>query len=84
MKLTEVTSWLKWNSVNVSTAAAALGACAEVKGFDVLAYVNRGFVTRMRAPFGKSLVDTTCDGCGECVKVCPTAAVMMKKEAQPV
>ncbi len=56
-------------------------ACAEVKGFDVLAYVNRGFVTRMRAPFGKSLVDTNCDGCGECVKVCPTAAVVMKKDA---
>ena len=59
-------------------------ACAEVKGLDVLAYVNRGFVTRMRAPFGKSLVDTACDGCGECVKVCPTAAVVMKKDAQPV
>ena len=59
-------------------------ACAEVKGLDVLAYVDRGFVTRMRAPFGKSLVDTACDGCGECVKVCPTAAVMMKKEAQTV
>lgn len=53
-------------------------ACAEVKGLDVLSYVNRGFVTRMRAPFGKSLVNTACDGCGECVKVCPTAAVMMK------
>ena len=59
-------------------------ACAEIKGLDVLAYVNRGFVTRMRAPFGKSLVDTACDGCGECIKVCPTAAVIMKKEAQPV
>ena len=55
-------------------------ACAEIKGLDVLAYVDRGFVTRMRAPFGKSLVDTACDGCGECVRVCPTAAVVMKKE----
>jgi len=59
-------------------------ACAEIKGLDVFAYVGRGFVTRMRAPFGKSLVGTACDGCGECVKVCPTAAVMMKKEPQPV
>jgi formate dehydrogenase major subunit len=60
-------------------------ACAEIKGLDVLSYVNRGFVTRMRAPFGKSLVDTACDGCGECVKVCPTAAVMMiEKKPQPV
>lgn len=55
-------------------------ACAEIKGLDVFAYVDRGFVTRMRAPFGKSLVDTACDGCGECVKVCPTAAVIMKKQ----
>lgn len=59
-------------------------ACAEVKGLDVLAYVNRGFITRMRAPFGRSLVDTACDGCGECVKVCPTAAVVMKKQPQSV
>ncbi len=59
-------------------------ACAEIKGFDVLTYVNRGFVTRMRAPFGKALVDTNCDGCGECVKVCPTAAVIMKKKPDPV
>lgn len=54
-------------------------ACAEIKGLDVLSYVNRGFITRMRAPFGRSLVDTACDGCGECVKVCPTAAVVFKK-----
>ncbi|MDC7226251.1 MAG: FAD-dependent oxidoreductase [Spirochaetales bacterium] len=59
-------------------------ACAEIKGLDVLAYVDRGFVTRMKAPFGRSLVDTACDGCGECVKVCPTGAIVMKKEAQPV
>ncbi len=59
-------------------------ACAEIKGFDILTYVNRGFVTRMRAPFGKALVDTNCDGCGECVKVCPTAAVIMKKKLDPV
>jgi ferredoxin len=34
----------------------------------------------MRAPFGRSLVDTACDGCGECVKVCPTASLLLKKE----
>jgi len=57
---------------------ACVRACAEVKGLDVLAYVGRGFTTRMTAPFGRSLVDTTCDGCGECAKVCPTAGIMMK------
>jgi len=60
---------------------ACVRACAEVKGLDVLAYVNRGFATRMTAPFGRSLIDTECDGCGECVKVCPTAGIMFQKEA---
>jgi formate dehydrogenase major subunit len=54
-------------------------ACAEIKGLDVLSFVGRGFMTRMTAPFGRSLVNTECDGCGECVKVCPTAAFMKKE-----
>ncbi|MDR1470142.1 MAG: 4Fe-4S binding protein [Spirochaetaceae bacterium] len=59
--------------------AACVRACAEVKGLNVLGLVNRGFATRMLAPFGQSLVGTKCDGCGECVKVCPTAGIMEKK-----
>ncbi len=61
------------------SCGSCVRACAEIKGFNVFSFVNRGFVTRMRAPFGRSLVDTSCDGCGECVKVCPTAGVMSKQ-----
>jgi formate dehydrogenase major subunit len=60
--------------------AACVRACAEVKGFNILGLVNRGFATRMLAPFGESLVGTKCDGCGECVKVCPTAGIQMNSE----
>ncbi len=59
---------------------ACVRACAEIKGLSVLSFVGRGFTTRMQAPFGRSLVDTACDGCGECVAVCPTAGIMFKKE----
>ncbi|MDR1957279.1 MAG: 4Fe-4S binding protein [Treponema sp.] len=33
----------------------------------------------MLTPFGRSLADSPCDGCGACVTVCPTAGIM----AQP-
>ena len=60
------------------SCGSCVRACAEVKGLDVFSFVGRGFTTRMEAPFGRSLVNTACDGCGECVKVCPTAALMEK------
>ncbi len=58
------------------SCGACVRACAEIKGLSVFSFVGRGFVTRMTAPFGRSLVDTACDGCGECAAVCPTAAIM--------
>jgi formate dehydrogenase major subunit len=58
--------------------AACVRACAEVKGFNILGLVNRGFPTRISVPFGESLAGTKCDGCGECVKVCPTAGITEK------
>jgi formate dehydrogenase major subunit len=60
------------------SCGSCVRACAEVKGLDVFCFVGRGFTTRMTAPFGRSLVNTACDGCGECVNVCPTAALMEK------
>jgi formate dehydrogenase major subunit len=58
---------------------ACVRACAEIKGLTVLTYINRGFTTRIHVPFGRSLVDTACDGCGECTKVCPTAGIMPRQ-----
>lgn len=58
------------------SCGSCVRACAEVKGLHVFSFIGRGFSTRMNAPFGRSLVDTDCDGCGECVKVCPTAALV--------
>jgi formate dehydrogenase major subunit len=71
---------IKMETGKCINCAACVRACAEVKGLDVLSLVNRGFATRMLVPFGRSLVDSECDGCGECVKVCPTAGIMKKKK----
>lgn len=61
------------------SCGSCVRACAEIKGLTVLSFDGRGFRTRMRAPFGHSLVETACDGCGECAGVCPTGAVMLRR-----
>ncbi len=70
---------IKMETGKCITCGSCVRACAEIKGLNVFSFVNRGFMTRMIVPFGKSLVDSECDGCGECAKVCPTAAIVMKK-----
>ncbi|MDI6786341.1 MAG: NAD(P)-binding protein [bacterium] len=49
--------------------------CVEVKKIGALGFVNRGFEAIIDPPFGYNLAQTNCDGCGECVISCPTAAL---------
>jgi formate dehydrogenase major subunit len=69
---------LKMETGKCISCGSCVRACDQIKGFNVLSFVNRGFATRMTVPFGKSLVNSKCDGCGECAKVCPTAAIVKK------
>jgi predicted molibdopterin-dependent oxidoreductase YjgC len=71
---------IKMETGKCITCGSCVRICAEIKKLNVFSFVNRGFNTRMTVPFGKSLVDTTCDSCGECAKVCPTAAIVMTKK----
>ncbi|MCL2705493.1 MAG: FAD-dependent oxidoreductase [Spirochaetaceae bacterium] len=70
---------IKMETGKCITCGSCVRACAEIKKLNIFSFVNRGFKTRMTVPFGKSLVDSECDGCGECAKVCPTAAIVMRK-----
>ncbi len=54
---------------------ACVRVCDEVKQFHALGYTGRGFGSRIAPQLGKSLAESTCDGCGQCVDVCPTAGV---------
>ena len=49
--------------------------CSKVQTVHVLSAVNRGFCTSMGTPFNMPIVDTGCVSCGQCVAVCPTAAL---------
>lgn len=49
--------------------------CNEVQTVGVLSAINRGFSTVVGPAFNLDMVDTSCTFCGQCVAVCPTAAL---------
>ena len=49
--------------------------CNEVQTVGALAEVGRGFYTHVGSTFDRSMFETTCTFCGQCVSVCPTGAL---------
>jgi len=49
--------------------------CNEVQTCHVYSAVDRGFETVVAPAFGLPMLDTQCTFCGQCVAVCPTAAL---------
>ena len=52
-------------------------ACDEVQGKNVLSFTNRGITSYVIGGFGV-WEESECDGCGECVQLCPTGAIVEK------
>ncbi len=52
-------------------------ACDEVQGKNVLSFSERGIVSYIIAGFNH-WAESECDGCGECVQLCPTGALVEK------
>jgi predicted molibdopterin-dependent oxidoreductase YjgC len=55
-----------------------VGICQQVQMCHVLDFAERGFGSLISTSFGRSMVDTTCEMCGNCVSACPTGALQDK------
>jgi len=54
--------------------------CNEVQTVGVLSGINRGFDAVVGTAFHLDMVDTSCTYCGQCVAVCPTAALTERND----
>ena len=59
-------------------------ACKKQQGIGILNFANRGFKTKVGPVFDKSLYDVDCMQCGQCINVCPVAALAEKEELDDV
>ena len=58
--------------------------CHEIEGVGVLGFAQRGSKMMITTPFKKDLSETMCVGCGQCRVVCPTGAITIKHDIDPV
>lgn len=55
-------------------------ACQEIQGVGVLDFAYRGSNLQVTTAFNKALHEVDCVNCGQCRVVCPTGALMIKKD----
>jgi formate dehydrogenase major subunit len=56
-------------------------ACDEIQGTFALTIEGRGFASKVSASQGEPFLTSECVSCGQCVEVCPTAALSEKSVA---
>ena len=61
-----------------------VSACKNIQTVAVIDAVNRGFDTKIAAPFDVSLADTPCVNCGQCINYCPVGALHEKNDIDKV
>ncbi len=58
--------------------------CKDVQEIGIYQLVERGFDTVAAPAFKKSLAETPCIYCGQCLMLCPTAAIHEKEDGEAV
>lgn len=68
---------LSYDATKCIQCQRCLKACKEIQGKGVISFVNRGIFTSVSTG-NDEWKDSKCDGCGECIQICPTGALVPK------
>jgi predicted molibdopterin-dependent oxidoreductase YjgC len=55
-----------------------VNVCRDVQFVEAIGVTHRGFNTKVAAPYDRSLLDSTCIFCGQCIAACPVGALVEK------
>jgi hydrogenase, Fe-only len=58
--------------------------CNEVQNVGAIDFMSRGAKMTVSTAFHVPIADSNCVGCGQCAAVCPTGAIVVKKDTESV
>ncbi len=68
---------LRYDSSKCIMCERCVKACEQIQGKGYLNIINRGLDSHVGTGY-KNWIDSKCDGCGECAKICPVGALTVK------
>ncbi len=74
---------LRYDASKCIKCFRCIKACYEVQGKNVLSFSLRGIKSHIIAGFDQ-WSESECDGCGECIQLCPTGAIVEKPHRESI